>query len=99
MLVPLPDAAARKAMLESFLEGRTAADADADAYAAATDGYSGSDLRLLCKEAAMRPVRRLVAQLEGMESQNDGAPVPEGDVQKLLAEHPGHWIRKDSGFD
>lgn len=32
-----------------------------------TEGYSGSDIRLLCKEAAMQPVRRLMTHLEDME--------------------------------
>jgi len=29
-----------------------------------TEGYSGSDIRLLCKETAMQPLRRLMSQLE-----------------------------------
>lgn len=29
-----------------------------------TDGYSGSDIRLVCKEAAMRPVRKIFDTLE-----------------------------------
>lgn len=29
-----------------------------------TDGYSGSDIRLVCKEAAMRPVRKIFDALE-----------------------------------
>ena len=49
-----------------------------------TEGYSGSDLRLVCKEAAMRPVRRLVSQLEAMESSRGGEAVPDAEVQKLM---------------
>lgn len=29
-----------------------------------SEGFSGSDIRILCKEAAMQPVRRVMAYLE-----------------------------------
>lgn len=31
------------------------------------DGYSGSDMKLVCKEAAMRTLRRLLYKLEDIE--------------------------------
>lgn len=35
------------------------------------DGYSGSDVRLVCKEAAMRPVRKIFDALESHQEGND----------------------------
>lgn len=32
-----------------------------------TEGYSGSDIRLVCKEAAMQPLRRVMTILENQE--------------------------------
>ena len=87
VLVPLPDQEARRQMVSSFLAGRIGDDCQIDDYAQQTEGYSGSDLRLVCKEAAMRPVRRLVQQLEAMESSRGGEAVPDSEVQKLMGEN------------
>lgn len=35
------------------------------------DGYSGSDVRLVCKEAAMRPVRKIFDALESHQEGKD----------------------------
>ncbi|XP_057996404.1 uncharacterized protein LOC110641803 isoform X3 [Hevea brasiliensis] len=65
ILVPLPEPDARKAMLEELLP--TQPDENELPYGLLverTERYSGSDIRLLCKEAAMQPLRRLMAILE-----------------------------------
>ena len=60
VLVPLPDAAAREAIFSVHLRGvPLAADLDLAALAALTAGLSGSDIRAVCRDAAMAPVRRL----------------------------------------
>ncbi|CAL8280117.1 unnamed protein product [Merluccius merluccius] len=71
ILIGLPSAPARQAMISHWLppvswsggaELRTQLDYDTLAKEAA--GYSGSDLKLVCKEAAMRPVRKILHTLE-----------------------------------
>ncbi|XP_047016811.1 katanin p60 ATPase-containing subunit A-like 2 isoform X2 [Ictalurus punctatus] len=71
ILVGLPSSPARKAMINHWLppvsntggvELRT--ELAYDVLAEETDGYSGSDIRLVCKEAAMRPVRKIFDTLE-----------------------------------
>ena len=61
--IALPDQSSRRQMLQMHL-GDLAKGVDFDAYAAKTEGYSGADIRLLCKEAAMRPLRKLIHKLE-----------------------------------
>ncbi|XP_031433290.1 katanin p60 ATPase-containing subunit A-like 2 isoform X2 [Clupea harengus] len=71
ILVGLPCAPARQAMIGHWLpplsntggvDLRT--DLQYDTLAQETQGYSGSDIRLVCKEAAMRPVRKIFDALE-----------------------------------
>lgn len=70
------------------------------------DGYSGSDVKLVCKEAAMQPVRKVFDKLESMSSQLDQVyidPIRTEDVKaaisrtkpsaKLLAQKYSEWQR------
>lgn len=51
--IGLPDVAARRKILELNLKGRPlAADVDLDVLAAATEGYSGADVKNICEQAA-----------------------------------------------
>ena len=56
--------------------------------AASTTGYSGADIKLLCKEAAMRPVRRLLTKLDEMEVKDEGKVVDEKKVNDLIKLNP-----------
>ena len=62
--VGLPGEDARRRMMSRYLEPHdVSGDVDLAALAAKTDGYSGADVMLLCKEGAMRPLRRLMERL------------------------------------
>ena len=64
VLVGLPEECAREHMLRQNLKGRVDdSTIDFGQISAKTEGYSGADIELLCREAAMRPVRRLVTKL------------------------------------
>ena len=63
--IPLPDLAARRAMLEMYLAKRPVAeDVDADALAIRLEGYSGADIKYLCDRAATIPFLKSVASGE-----------------------------------
>ncbi|PON57522.1 ATPase, AAA-type, core [Trema orientale] len=65
ILVPLPEPEARRAMVEELLPSQPSEEnLPYDLLVEKTEGFSGSDIRLLCKEAAMQPLRRLMALLE-----------------------------------
>ncbi len=60
----MPTETARKEILRNLLpEDRVTAGFDFDTVAAQTEHFSGADMALLCKEAAMRPVRKILRKL------------------------------------
>lgn len=61
VLIPLPDTHARTEMFRLHLRDISlSSDVDFPALAARTEGYSGADLIVCCRDAAMAPLRRLV---------------------------------------
>eukprot|EP00455_Lapot_gusevi_P026228 TRINITY_DN2769_c0_g1_i4.p1 TRINITY_DN2769_c0_g1~~TRINITY_DN2769_c0_g1_i4.p1 ORF type:complete len:226 (+),score=19.37 TRINITY_DN2769_c0_g1_i4:113-790(+) len=67
LYIPLPDAKARRSIILNLLSKNEfhLSDDDLNGLVHRTDGYSGSDLRALCGEASMGPIRgcRNIAQL------------------------------------
>lgn len=77
----MPEPEARRAMFEELLPSQ--ADEEGlpyDVLVERTEGYSGSDIRLLCKEIAMQPLRRLMALLE----ERQDAVAEDGMIPKTL---------------
>ncbi|XP_041024027.1 katanin p60 ATPase-containing subunit A-like 2 isoform X2 [Juglans microcarpa x Juglans regia] len=79
ILVPLPEPEARRSMFEELLPSQPGEEKlPYDLLVERTEGYSGSDIRLLCKEAAMQPLRRIMAVLEETQEL-----VPEDELPKV----------------
>ena len=74
--IPLPEMHGRKQMIRTHLSEFPIAPSlnKDDAFgtlATETAGYSGSDIKLLCKEISMRPLRRMLTQLEKSNGHNE----------------------------
>jgi katanin p60 ATPase-containing subunit A1 len=82
--VGLPDGDARAAIAHRLFRSRDVAeprDSVLEPLSLKTEGYSGSDIATLCKETAMRPLRRLMARLDD-ESSGDGGGGSVSDAEK-----------------
>ncbi|XP_029024660.1 katanin p60 ATPase-containing subunit A-like 2 isoform X2 [Betta splendens] len=81
ILVSLPSLQARKAMISHWLPPLNSTggvdlrtELDYETLAEDIEGYSGSDIRLVCKEAAMRPVRKIFDALESHKEGDTNMP-------------------------
>lgn len=70
VLVGLPVSEARESMIRRHLQDRSSEDFDFEGIANKTDGFSGADIELLCREAAMMPVRRLMLKINQLDSRD-----------------------------
>ncbi len=92
IMIPMPSKDARKAMLLKHLSQHQhkLSDEDLERCGDITEGYSGADMKLLCKEAAMAPVRRIIASrlpsTKDCSRTNTSTSIPR--VQKLLEKDP-----------
>lgn len=80
IFIGLPDQKARLSILNVVLGGeRLAPNADLARVAEQTDGYSGSDLKQVCVQAAMRPVRAFLERDSAVAAAN---AAPEGQEEE-----------------
>lgn len=61
LYIPLPDGPARIQIVRNLLQGQKhdVTESDLDTICQRTDGYSGSDMDNLCREAALGPIRSI----------------------------------------
>jgi katanin p60 ATPase-containing subunit A1 len=69
--IPLPDLNARIDLFKLCLKDiPLSVDVDIEALASCSDGYSGADVHIVCREASMMPMRRLLSLISPIEIQN-----------------------------
>ncbi|KAI9010618.1 P-loop containing nucleoside triphosphate hydrolase protein [Hyaloraphidium curvatum] len=73
--IPPPDREARLELFKAALDGvQLASDADLGVLADRTEGYSGSDVANICRDASMAPMRRLLRSRTAKELAAQGPP-------------------------
>ena len=78
--IGVPDADERREILEIHTRNMPIAeDVDLDRLATTTHGFVGADLESLCKEAAMRVVRRILPEIK-----SDDEEIPEEVLKKII---------------
>ncbi|CAH2087285.1 unnamed protein product [Euphydryas editha] len=71
--IPLPDFKTRVDLFETFLKSKNIeldSNIDFKELSAKTEGYSGSDVKLVCKEALMANVRKMLPNMGGKSQSN-----------------------------
>lgn len=66
ILVHLPSLEAREDMIRKLIPENKLESLQYLEFAQRLEGYSGSDIRLVCKEAAMKPLRRMMKDIESV---------------------------------
>lgn len=100
--IPLPDASQRKRILQLVLQGtKLDLSFDYDELVRQTFGFSGSDLKEACRDAAMVPLRELIRRRRAAESREGEKDGERGGEEDDL-EHPrgvrnSDFFRKESG--
>jgi katanin p60 ATPase-containing subunit A1 len=85
ILVPLPDEESHESMFQRLLTSDLAVpDLDFEDLAQKTKGYRGSDIRLVYKEAAIQPLRKLMDRLKSEYGDDYLDKVPPEDVKLEL---------------
>lgn len=68
IFIPLPDLKTREELFQNYLNVKNVElfpKVDFKELATKTEGYSGSDIKLVCKEALMSTVRKMLPSMGG----------------------------------
>ena len=95
LYIPLPDFAARRTIVISLLKQavHNLKSEDLDVVGQMTEGYSGSDMTGLCKEASMMPLRDVI-NLETVEL-SDIRPITLDDFREAMSQVRASVSEKD----